>query len=480
MHCRQLLLALIHLHLIGCSCSSPGSQTGARTDVRSRQSTLYATTRGPAYVAECRAAGVPVPDTILDPGNGWTVYRDPTTGGNGLDEEFVLQPLEAELWTWRSSSPAGICLALPRWTTGNVASALGVICLGKASSRACFFDNFNPPDTTKKDEPPRGMAIPISRLVGGLDLVDKNGGMCTDCHRGGGNPFVIHPEKKAFQDLIAADRNDEYLQPSNGWYLPIVASTWRQNPGPLQRIRAYRSQRSCRECHELPEVDSQGGFCSEIFEQSVGRIDETMPPRDFRQATPAHDGGEYFDHRQLFREHIDVIRTWCSMPPAGGDYEEVVHVDDPSVLSPPTVVAPYACSPVCLVQGVIPGATVRVFKNSVLQATVVNGGWSDVVSVELPGDVVVTDEFSADQAIGGVVSSTSDVVYAVDYPGALPSPLIKPGVFHRCANVIGVRSVSGARLTASLLRAGQVVETRQVVNGSDWTEVSLGVDLIVS
>ncbi|MCA3013817.1 MAG: hypothetical protein INH41_15665 [Myxococcaceae bacterium] len=295
--------------------------------------------------------------------------------------------------------------------------------------------------------------------------------MCTDCHRGE-NPFIIHPEKKAFEALIASDKNDEYLQPANGWYLPLVASSWRQNPGPLQRIRDYASKRSCRECHELPEVDAQGDFCSEILEQSVGRIDETMPPREFRKSTPAHDGGEYFDHRQLFREHINVLRTWCSMPPAGGDYEEVAHVDDLSVLSPPTVVAPYTCSPVVSVRGVIPGATVRVFKNAVLQATTVNGGWNDVASVELPSDVVATDEFWADQAIDGAVSLSSDTVFAVDYPGAVPSPVMRPGIAHRCANVIGVRSVAGARVTASLLRAGQAIETRKVVNSSDWTEVS--------
>ncbi|MCA3013131.1 MAG: hypothetical protein INH41_12120 [Myxococcaceae bacterium] len=293
--------------------------------------------------------------------------------------------------------------------------------------------------------------------------------MCTDCHRGE-NPFIIHPEKRAFEALIASDEAFGYLTPANRWYLPLVAGVWRQNPGPLQRIRAYASEGSCRECHELPEVDSQGAFCKEIFEQSVGRLDETMPPRG-TLATPALNSGPYFDHRQKFREHINVIRTWCSMPPAGGDYEEVAHVDDPAVLSPPTVVAPYTCSPVVSVQGVVSGALVRVFKNSVLQATVTNYGWGDVVSVELPHDVVATDEFFADQAIGGVVSPQSDTVYAADYPGAIPPPTLRPGIVHRCASVIGVRSVPGSRLAASLLRGGQVVETRQVVNGSDWYEV---------
>ena len=69
---------------------------------------LVTTNGGKDYVRECKAAGVPLPDTVLDETAGWVNH------GEVLDP-FILDTFEAELWSWSSASPEGICLALPRW-----------------------------------------------------------------------------------------------------------------------------------------------------------------------------------------------------------------------------------------------------------------------------------------------------------------------------------------------------------------------------
>ena len=80
-------------------------------DVSSTQGAITTTKRGMDYVEECRAAGVPVPDRVLEPSLGWvnlgimpfSFISDPSTS-------------DSELWSWESSDPEGVCLALPRWS----------------------------------------------------------------------------------------------------------------------------------------------------------------------------------------------------------------------------------------------------------------------------------------------------------------------------------------------------------------------------
>src|SRR5216683_5972296 len=80
---------------------------------------------GAAYIDECRAAGVPIPPDWGSP--QWQSQGGLTTnflGGN------------AEVFTFQNSSPRGFCFALPR-SAGNIIEALGIICQGNDTSKAC-------------------------------------------------------------------------------------------------------------------------------------------------------------------------------------------------------------------------------------------------------------------------------------------------------------------------------------------------------
>jgi hypothetical protein len=86
---------------------------------------------GAAYVSECMAAGVPIPP---DWGTSQWVSQGPLTN------EFILSWKDTEVFTYQSTSPAGMCIALPR-SVGSSIDTLGIICLGQTSSNACFWDN---------------------------------------------------------------------------------------------------------------------------------------------------------------------------------------------------------------------------------------------------------------------------------------------------------------------------------------------------
>ena len=116
------------------------------------------TSSGAAYVAECEANGVPIPPPIgeLDPDGlrGWKSqgFLPPT-------KQFIVMT-QAEVMTYHSSSPEGLCIALPRSSPNNPSEIAfdGVICLGKVSSKVCFWDN----QMQQKTFPfPAGKKIPI-------------------------------------------------------------------------------------------------------------------------------------------------------------------------------------------------------------------------------------------------------------------------------------------------------------------------------
>ncbi|HVH36141.1 MAG TPA: hypothetical protein VM847_18740, partial [Tahibacter sp.] len=156
---------------------------------------------GIAYTNECIAAGVPIPPSIgvMDPAGlaGWK------------SQGFIPQALQfivgtpAELRTYRSTSPLGMCYALPRYSNNAMTTVAldGVICLSEVTSKVCIWDNqmsgttfsFAAGATIPIGAPNLGVDALGRYQAGGNELLGGQGGICTDCHAGE-NPFITHPK----------------------------------------------------------------------------------------------------------------------------------------------------------------------------------------------------------------------------------------------------------------------------------------------
>jgi hypothetical protein len=241
---------------------------------------------GAAYINECRAAGVPIPPSWGT--SGW-VSR------GVLANEFISTELDAEVFSYQSSSPAGVCFALPR-SSGNSIRLLGIICLGTASSNACFWDNQR---SGGQFFPNKGEVVPFDQFFGGADLQKNIGGMCTDCHAGE-NPFVIHPGTV----LGKPNLNGLPLRSSN-WYSPRVRVDWMQNPGPTNILDSVTSSGRCTTCHSqtdagrFPSVSNvMPGYCGTILPRAFSR---TMPPGQVGSAA--------------YQNHYNALIAACQQPP---------------------------------------------------------------------------------------------------------------------------------------------------------------------
>jgi hypothetical protein len=215
---------------------------------------------GADYIMQCEAAGVPIPPD----------WGDPLWISKGtLSDEFIKPSQEAEVFTYVSAgrdAPEGACIALPR-SIDDTIQLLGIICLGKKSSKACFWDY---PGPIKK-----GKVVPLTSFLGGPDLeCQGGGGVCTDCHAGE-NPFVIHPDTALDLPNLKAD----------DFYKPLVSSNWPQNPGPSTLLDSIGSERQCTECHRkggsggrFPNVSTAtNGYCTSVLGLAFA-TQGTMPP----------------------------------------------------------------------------------------------------------------------------------------------------------------------------------------------------------
>ena len=243
--------------------------------------TLFSTTLGgAAYLAECNNAGVPTPP---DWGTNQWVSR------GVLNDEFISASLEAEVFTYESSAPEGVCIALPR-SQGNTISLLGIICLGKTSSNACFWDN---QQNDQGFEIQKGTVVSINQFAGGGDLFAGSGGVCTDCHAGE-NPYVIHPNTA----LGLPNLSDLTLKADN-WYKPLVHPNWPQNAVPSN------VNGTCNICHvqngpggRFPNLSTQlPGYCGSVLQNAINR---TMPPNN--PGDPE------------FSEHANALLDACRQP----------------------------------------------------------------------------------------------------------------------------------------------------------------------
>jgi hypothetical protein len=278
---------------------------------------LTATTNtGQAYINECAAAGVPIPPTIgkIDPAglNGWR-----TQGFIPATAQFIVRT-PAEVRTYHSSSPEGLCIALPRYSdsTKTTVALDGVICLGQVSSKVCFWDNQM-----------RGVGFPFPAVIqvpigapdttingagqyqaGGFELNGGSGGVCTDCHAGE-NPYVIHPQVDLGGGLLMGQLNHPPLNLptfSVNRYDPLVAAGWPQNalsqsPTLVPAV--------CSGCHthggiggRFPHLSSDlPGYCGTILAQAITK---TMPP-----GAPGSQAGN---------PEVVNLQNWCRTPPSAG------------------------------------------------------------------------------------------------------------------------------------------------------------------
>ena len=246
---------------------------------------------GQAYIDECRAAGVPIPPTInmMDP-NGTAGWR--SEGFIPQISQFIVGT-PAELRSYKSTAPEGMCFALPRYTdTSKTTVELdGVICMGKQSSKVCFWDNQMSGTTFTF---PAGTQIPIGVASspgglyqgGGKEIEFGGGGVCTDCHAGE-NPYIIHPNANLapsgtpvlWQSLSQPPRNMPTMAVNR--YDPLVGATWPQNES-SQAGSTLPS--ACTGCHfkgsagRLPHLSIRlnglQGYCPVVLGQAITK---TMP-----------------------------------------------------------------------------------------------------------------------------------------------------------------------------------------------------------
>lgn len=398
---------------------------------------------GEKYIQECKDAGVPIPPPM---------YAAPWKNQGVFDNEFIEEADFADLWFYESRDPEGACLALPRYDSkdAKTADVLGLICVGKKTSKACFWDNPNSKDFV------RDVPVSIEEFVGGADLAFNNQGTCTACHAGE-NPFVVHPDKIPFAGLTPR------LTPDN-WHDPLVHPSWPQNPGPTSALNTINSQNRCDSCHQqgsagrFPDVSdpSIGSYCTRVLETSVfGGPKRTMP-----QGLGSISG--YFNH-------IDALLSLCYGKSVGLDPIP----DDNSHISPPIVIEPlYGCATKLAVKGTLLDAKVAVFINGAFIDAKISRSPSllefDVPAL-IPGDVI-----TATQEFNGVLSDPSDPAtvrdHKVDFPAGLPKPDIDPKLIYQCGNTIAVKHVPGAKLTVFV----NGTDPRSTNTSTGWTGIYPG------
>jgi hypothetical protein len=244
------------------------------------------TNGGLNYRNECLAAGVPVPPDF-GPTSAWV-----DRGLIPRNELFIEADKAAMVRVFSSSSPRGMCIALPRFFLegeddspgsgadfrDNEVDLDGVICLGETGN-VCFWDNEKngTPITPAFD---LGSSVSFSNFGGGSELRASAGGICSDCHAGE-NPYIIHGAVLESLDDPPSAAGDPPALPTfaPSWHNPIVtnsdASSWPENPGPMN------SPASCVGCHgtaaagsfagRLPHLSpAVRGYCGSVLRAAVG------------------------------------------------------------------------------------------------------------------------------------------------------------------------------------------------------------------
>lgn len=278
---------------------------------------LKATTnQGQAYIDECELAGVPIPPPIglLDV-TGLTGWK--SHGFIPTAEQFIVGT-PAEVRTFQSFAPEGMCIALPRYSNSSLSTVIldGVICMGKVTSKVCIWDNqmsgvgFSFPTSTLVPigVPDFGINLAGQYQAGGFELEGGDGGVCTDCHAGE-NSYIVHPNSMLTASLAMGDLGSAPLNLpmfANNRYDPIVAASWPQNQLSMSQALVPAA---CGGCHtaggsggRFPHLSSDlPGYCNQILAEA---LTDTMPP-----SSPGS---------QVANPDVLTFQAWCGTPPSAG------------------------------------------------------------------------------------------------------------------------------------------------------------------
>jgi hypothetical protein len=140
------------------------------------------------YMADCRAAGVPIPPNWAQTGTEWVQQGT-------LSDNLLAPGGFAAVWTWSDPHNRGACIALPR-DSGAPGTLAGIICQSATTGNACFWDNklrSNPTQALGWD----GITLVIADLVDGSNLSEN----CTSCHKGN-NVYLIAPSDPTWTKLL--------------------------------------------------------------------------------------------------------------------------------------------------------------------------------------------------------------------------------------------------------------------------------------
>lgn len=287
------------------------------------------TNAGQAYLNECIGAGVPIPPPIgqLDP-NGVTGWK--SQGFIQSGDQFIVNT-PAEVRTFKSASPPGMCFALPRYTDATLSTVKldGVICLGQTTSKVCIWDNQMPGSSGGVGFSfPTGEVIPIGVpdlsinpsgkfQAGGFDLNNGSGGICTTCHAGE-NPYIIHPNADLGGGVLMGSlRGAPQHLPTfaNDRYDPLVPPAWPQNALSMSPTLVPGACVTCHQTggsggrfpHLSKDLDDStdplnvSGYCATILPQAIVK---TMPP-----FSPGSEQGT---------AAITAFLNWCGTPASAG------------------------------------------------------------------------------------------------------------------------------------------------------------------
>ncbi|HEX3582496.1 MAG TPA: hypothetical protein VH087_12090 [Thermoanaerobaculia bacterium] len=285
---------------------------------------------GQAYLDECTMNQVPIPPSInvIDDVNGTAGWK--RLGYIPESSQFIVGT-PAQVRVYHSTSPEGMCVALPRYTDETLATVNldGVICLSQVTSKVCFWDNqmATPPSSGNgigfnfgaTEVIPIGVpSTPGGRYQGGgREIEFGTGDVCTDCH-GGENPYIIHPELALpstptgsggpLMSTIGVFGPDD-LEFAPNRYDPIVGATWPQNDKSM--TPAYVPSQ-CLGCHtqgdagRFPHLSTvYSGYCANVLFKAVGSATpHTMPPG--AAGSLANDPA------------VVAFKNWCGQLPSAG------------------------------------------------------------------------------------------------------------------------------------------------------------------